>query len=584
MNRFVGNPFVWACCAAMMLWTHLSWAELSATADRRTIAMGETLRLTLLGDAGEQPAEIDLTPLNRDWEILSRSSATNARFINGQNQVTRTLEMELAPLREGTLTIPSLTAGGRSTTPLAIRVNPEPVVAPGDELVLFDASVDASSVYVQSEVILTVTLQQAINLDGGEISNFDIPDAVVENLERRSFQRRVGNRTWLVTELRYAVYPQKSGALRIPAIGFTAREVQPGRSLLGARLGRRLRMASEPLEIDVKSVPTSFPGEVWLPARALTLEENWSIDPASLNVGDSTTRTLTLTARGLQGSQLPPLSSVQGAINIPELRFYPDQESIDQSELAEGLQGRRVQSEALVARSGGTWTLPEIRVPWWNIETDRLEFATLPARTVVVTAIQSADQTNDPTIAPSASPGGHYPPALAVGRQRDRLVGVARARHAALVESPQGHWPLANTRRRHGQVRLSPTSAGRNQKGRRTGGRCATQKGDSAVGRPPSRPGVFVTGSTRSRQHRISRHASPRGGPVVVWRWRIDVSAGRIDRCAARGARASGSRYGRQYVVALSFVGRPYRDTHKRPLPEHFLRALTMGPKARINA
>ena len=406
MNRFVGNPFVWACCAAMMLWTHLSWAELSATADRRTIAMGETLRLTLLGDAGEQPAEIDLTPLNRDWEILSRSSATNARFINGQNQVTRTLEMELAPLREGTLTIPSLTAGGRSTTPLAIRVNPEPVVAPGDELVLFEASVDDSSVYVQSEVILTVTLQQAINLDGGEISNFDIPDAVVENLERRSFQRRVGNRTWLVTELRYAIYPQKSGALRIPAIGFTAREVQPGRSLLGARLGRRLRMASEPLEIDVKSVPSSFPGEVWLPARALTLEENWSIDPASLNVGDSTTRTLTLTARGLQGSQLPPLSSVQGAVNIPELRFYPDQESIDQSELAEGLQGRRVQSEALVARSGGTWTLPEIRVPWWNIETDRLEFATLPARTVVVNAIQTADQTNDPTTAPSASPTG----------------------------------------------------------------------------------------------------------------------------------------------------------------------------------
>ena len=406
MNRFAGNPFVWACCVAMMLWGNLSWAELSATADRRTIAMGETLRLTLLGDAGEQPAEIDLTPLNRDWEILSRSSATNARFINGQNQVTRTLEMELAPLREGTLTIPSLTAGGRSTTPLAIRVNPEPVVAPGDELVLFDASVDASSVYVQSEVILTVTLQQAINLDGGEISNFDIPDAVVENLERRSFQRRVGNRTWLVTELRYAVYPQKSGALRIPAIGFTAREVQPGRSLLGARLGRRLRMASEPLEIDVKSVPTSFPGEVWLPARALTLEENWSIDPASLNVGDSTTRTLTLTARGLQGSQLPPLSSVQGAVNIPELRFYPDQESIDQSELAEGLQGRRVQSEALVARSGGTWTLPEIRVPWWNIETDRLEFATLPARAVSVTAIQTTDQITDPTIAPSTSPAG----------------------------------------------------------------------------------------------------------------------------------------------------------------------------------
>ena len=82
---------------------------------------------------------------------------------------------------------------------------------------------------MQSEVILTVTLQQAINLDGGEFQ-LRHTRCRCENLERRSFQRRVGNRTWLVTELRYAVYPQKSGALRIPAIGFTAREVQPGRS------------------------------------------------------------------------------------------------------------------------------------------------------------------------------------------------------------------------------------------------------------------------------------------------------------------------------------------------------------------
>ena len=398
MNRSVGNPFIslWLVLLGLLC-AQTAVAELSATVDRREIAMGETLRLTLLGDAGEQPAEIDLTPLSRDWEILSRSSATNARFINGQNQVTRSLEMELAPLREGTLSIPSMTTGGRNTTPVSIRVNPEPVVAPGDALVLFEASVESDTVYVQAETILTVTLQQAINLDGGEISAFDIPDAVIENLERRSFQRRVGNRTWLVTELRYAVYPQKSGTLTIPAIGFSAREVQPGRSLLGARLGRRLRLTSEPIEMSVKSVPAAFPGEVWLPARDLTLDENWSIDPEALAVGDSTTRTLTLVGRGLQGSQLPPLSSVQDALNIPELRFYPDQEAIDQSELENGLQGRRVQSEALVARSGGAWALPEIRIPWWNTDTDRLEFAVIPARRVAVEAAQPLNQSTSST-------------------------------------------------------------------------------------------------------------------------------------------------------------------------------------------
>ena len=403
MNRSVGKTRALMAAIMVSLWASVAVAELSATVDRREIAMGETLRLTLLGDAGEQPAEIDLSPLSRDWEILSRSSATNARYINGQNQVTRSLEMELAPLREGTLSIPSLSHSGRSTTPVAIRVNPEPIVAPGDALVLFEASVDKASVYVQAETILTVTLQQAINLDGGEISAFDIPGATIEDLERRSFQRRVGNRTWLVTELRYAVYPQKSGTLTIPAIGFTAREVQPGRSLLGARLGRRLRMASSPIELQVKSVPDDFPGEVWLPARELNLTEKWSLDPESLEVGDSTTRTLTLIAKGLQGSQLPPLSSIQGTMNIPELRFYPDQESIEQSELADGLQGQRIQSEALVARSGGNWTLPEIRIPWWNTETDTLQFAVLPARSVSVSAL-SIPGTEAPTVVTDSTP------------------------------------------------------------------------------------------------------------------------------------------------------------------------------------
>ena len=413
MNRFAGKTqpqrvSVWSLIATTLLWSAAAMADLSATADRRDIALGETLRLTLLGDAGEQPSEIDLTPLNRDWEILSRSSATNARFINGRNNVTRTLELELAPLREGTLAIPSLMTGGRRTTPISILVNPEPLIAPGDATVLFETSIDQPSLYVQAELILTITLQQAINLEGSEISTLDIADAVVEPLERQSFQRRVGNRTWLVTELRYAIYPQKSGTLSIPAIAFTAREVQAGRTLLGSRLGRRLRLSSEPLQVTVKGVPAAFPGDVWLPARTLTLTESWSLDPEALSVGDSTTRTLTLVAESLQGSQLPPLSSVQGALNIPELRFYPDQESIDQSEIARGLQGTRTQSEALVARANGNWTLPEIRVPWWNTQTDQLEYAVLEARDI---AVQTAELLDDETAS-----GPSSETALPVGR------------------------------------------------------------------------------------------------------------------------------------------------------------------------
>ena len=244
MNRFAGKAILVSYILLnVILGTSLCHAALTASVDRREIAFGETLRLTLFGDAGEQPTDVDLSALYRDWEVLSRSSSTNARYVNGQNRITRSLEMELSPLRQGILSIPALADGGHRTTPISVRVNPEPLVAPGDAVVLFEANVDKSSVYVQAELILTVTLHQAINLDGGEISSIDILDAVVEPLERRSFQRRIGSRTWLVTELPFAIYPEKSGRIQIPTIEYSAREVQPGRSLLGNRLGRRVKLA-----------------------------------------------------------------------------------------------------------------------------------------------------------------------------------------------------------------------------------------------------------------------------------------------------------------------------------------------------
>ena len=72
MNRFAGKnrSAVRTLRYAMILLLSLpipTMAELTASVDRREIALGETLRLTLMGDAGEQPAEINLTPLNRDW-------------------------------------------------------------------------------------------------------------------------------------------------------------------------------------------------------------------------------------------------------------------------------------------------------------------------------------------------------------------------------------------------------------------------------------------------------------------------------------------------------------------------------------
>ena len=401
MKMYVGKSSCLSLWTALLLLLSLPVAaRITAEVDRTDIAMGETLRLTLTADAGERPDQISLEKLEIDFEILQRSSSTSARLIGGEQSITRTLEIELSPLREGILTIPAFNTGGRQTTPTAIKVSPEPEIALADQLVTFDASVDHTEVYVQAQVILTITLQQAINLDNRAISELDVPDAYQEPLEQKSFQRRSGGRLWQVTELRYAVFPQKSGDLLLPAIAFSARELLPGRSLLGARLGRRIAIKSDPIKIQVKPVPAAFPGEVWLPAQQLTLTSRWSTDPEQLSTGDSTTRTLEITAQGLQGSQLPPITSLGGTSGIKGLRFYPDKETIEQREIPLGLEGYRLQSEALVSSESGSWTLPERTIPWWNTKTDTLEFARLPKERINVASLLAANDSVSSDITP----------------------------------------------------------------------------------------------------------------------------------------------------------------------------------------
>ncbi len=384
MKTFAGSFMRVLTLLTLLVLSAVTLAEIRSDVDRETIGMGESLRLTITGDASERLDQLDLAALQFDWEILSSSSSTNTSFINGSRSTTRTLSLDLLPLRDGILSIPSLSTGGNRTTPIAITVNPQTVSAGGDDSVRFSIEIDKRDVYIQEQVILTVTIEQAINLDGAEVTQLELSGAMVEELTRRNFQRQINGRLWRVTQLRYAIYPQQRGILEIPSLSLTAREVLPGRSLLGARLGKRFRLSEDTIAITVKPVPEDFPGDVWLPASSLELAQSWSTPPESMEIGDSTTRTLTLAAEGLLSSQLPSITSMSDSSKITGIRVYPDQESSDQIERTDGFLGQRTRSEALVASGSGSWTLPEVRVPWWNTETDSLQFAILPSTTISV--------------------------------------------------------------------------------------------------------------------------------------------------------------------------------------------------------
>lgn len=399
MTGSIGKVVSATLLLAIMLASGTARAEVNATVDRQRLALGDTLRLTISAtEDDEEISGVDLSHLEADFELLQRSTQSNTRIVNGKRSHDRQLIVELAPRRVGTLTIPALRVGAGITRPVSITVSDAPQVDPGDETVLFEAELDREEVYVQGQLILTLRLQQAVNLDRRSISELELDKAFVLPLEQQSFQRTINGRPWLVHEVRYAIFPEQSGVLEIPAQTFSARESRPRRSLFDATDGRLVRRSTPVLQVEVLPRPQDYPaGATWLPARAVMLEENWSADPATLRAGESITRTIEIRGAGLQGAQLPPIDP--GVTD--GIKYFPDQPSITDSEIDSGVLGSRRDSVAIVPTRDGRVTLPEVRMPWWDTETQELRVATLPARTLDITAAAAVALEAGPTAAPN---------------------------------------------------------------------------------------------------------------------------------------------------------------------------------------
>ncbi|GAB5414181.1 MAG: BatD family protein [Congregibacter sp.] len=356
-------------------------AALTAKFDRYTLAVGDTVRMTLSSDGDEDPTEADLSALEEHFEVLQRSSTLNTSIINGERSRVKELILELTPTHEGDIIVPPFQIGRQRSEALQVSIGPAPKSLSGDEVVIFEAEVDKDSVYVQGQLLLTLRVQQAVNLESRSISELAIDNAVVETLGQNSFQRVIDGRPWLVHEIRYALFPQSSGELRIPVQTFSGRLATGRRSLFDTRpAGRLLRRQTEELVIDVMPRPASYPPVTWLPSAKLTLEEQWSGPLDELRIGDSVTRTITVTGEGLQGAQLPPIEGASG----DGLRAYPDQPSINSMSGENGVTGLRTDSLALVAVAEGEYVLPAMEIPWWDTRSDSLQIARLPERRIRV--------------------------------------------------------------------------------------------------------------------------------------------------------------------------------------------------------
>ncbi len=371
------------------------WADVRATTDRTVVGIDETITLNIQSKNGS--GSLDLDVLKKDFQIMGQSQSQNYSFINGHASSTKTWTITLLPRSTGELTIPAIKVGNEQTKqiPLVIQKQSTTPALDGKEFFLKLHLSTEDSIYVQQQILLTVQLYHRIRLANATLTDLELNNAVIEKLGNDSnYTKVIGKNRYNVIERQYAIYPQQSGTLTIPSLTFSGnKEIGQSFSLF-SRPGRQLISRTEPVTINVKPIPSSYTGQYWLPAESVVLESEILEDTSNIKAGEAITRHIIIRATNLLGSQLPAISMASNS----DYKTYPDKEKLNNQLLNGKVIGSRKDTIAIIPLHPGQFTLPEIKVSWWNTITNKQETAILPARTL--NALPNPDMQTQPAPKP----------------------------------------------------------------------------------------------------------------------------------------------------------------------------------------
>lgn len=365
-----------------------------ASVDRDKPHVNESFTYTLRAE-GQVRGDPDVSSLEQMFDVLQSTESTRIQIVNGQAAQVSEWIFQLMPREPGPVTIPPIELAGAFSNEVKLEVLPSNASRDAPSDIFMEVEADPTTAYVQAQIVYTMRLFVGVGTGRASVTPPEIGggEAIVERLgEDRQYQTTRGGREFIVHERRYAIFPQKTGLLTVGPASFEAM-VMPNRGF-----SRIQRFRSGTIEITVKPAvqpPPEFPNAAWLPARGVTLSETWSEAPEKLAVGVPVTRTLTIEAKGLLETQLPP-------IDIPQadgIREYPDQPDLERRAEADGLTAQRTERYAVLAQAPGEVQLPPVRLPWFDVTAGQWKVAELSARTVTVAP--GAPEAPPPAAAPA---------------------------------------------------------------------------------------------------------------------------------------------------------------------------------------
>lgn len=359
-------------------------------------------------------ADLDASALAENFDVTTRSSSRQITIENGKRTSVVEWVLELVPKRTGAIEVPPITVGSEQSRPLTLLVE-LPASGSARDLYL-EASVDITDPYVQAQVIYTLRVYQDVRFLDASLSIPDIEGAIMQQLgEERSYQDSVNGRNYVVSEIRYSVFPQQSGPLEIPSISLKAVVPVDRNQVPNARSRTRtLTRRAENVELNVRPRPDGLDGNWWLPAKEVKLQSAWSASLTNLSVDQPITRTIHIMAQGVADSQLPQID----VPDVENISIYADTPTAATNVSENGLLSQQTNTWAVIAQVPGELVLPEVRVNWFDTATGEARVAVLPEEIIQVNgALDSTGANKSAGISNQNSATANTGPGSAVAEQ-----------------------------------------------------------------------------------------------------------------------------------------------------------------------
>jgi len=386
--------------------------------DKTEITVEDSILLSITVSGVQSPPTPELPDLP-DFTVQPGGTVSQVQFVNGKLSSDTIFNYALIPRRAGTFTIGPAIVEVRGkiarSEPIQVKVTPVAKKAGKRPDVFIEHSVSTKNPYKNQQIIYTFRYYSIYSTAQAKLEEPDFEGFIFEKLgDEREYNKKVGDNTYRVIEIRKALFPARTGAVTIGEAKLAAEVVVPSRRRRGSRdqffrsffddsffgIGGQRQtkhLRTDPIDLEVRELPLAgrpkdFGGLVGNVGVVTKVEKQ------QLAVGDSSTIHVTISGNAnLQNVELPPLAGVK------DFKTYDDRPEFTQKIKGDQLYGVKTFKRALVPMKPGEFRIPPVSLSYFNPDSGQYEVA---QDEWITLSIRPSEEAEEFSLVRSAVPAG----------------------------------------------------------------------------------------------------------------------------------------------------------------------------------